>query len=170
MNKSGKKLVIIATHAEENPGKATLPFVIGSSGLAMDVEVVIILQIAAVYLAVKGYADDIHAPEFAPLNELLDIFLDGGGGLMVCSPCIQARNIDSEKLKFLDKIPYALLVIAAVFLLLAPFRPMPHVLEKLMMLKNGTLTRPIDIFDLIFHLIPTILLAIKAYRDLKSKG
>ena len=42
----------------------------------------------------------------------------------------------------LDKIPYSILIIAAIFMLLAPFKPMPHVLEKLIMLKNGTLTKP----------------------------
>ena len=66
---------------------------------------------------------------------------------------------------FLDKIPIGVLVVAAIIMLLAPFRPMPHVLEKLIMLKNGTLTRPIDIFDLIFHLIPTLLLILKIIRN-----
>lgn len=64
----------------------------------------------------------------------------------------------------LDRIPYPLLILLAVFMLLAPFRPMPHVLEKLIMLKNGALTRPVDIFDLFYHLLPTILLALKIYR------
>jgi hypothetical protein len=50
-------------------------------------------------------------------------------------------------------------------MLLAPFRPMPHVVEKLIMLKNGTLTKPIDIFDLFYHLVPTIVLLLKVYRD-----
>jgi len=68
-------------------------------------------------------------------------------------------------LKFLDHIPYPLLIAVAVIMLLAPFRPMPHVVEKLIMLKDGTLTRPIDIFDLFYHLIPSILLAAKFYRD-----
>ena len=66
---------------------------------------------------------------------------------------------------FLDKIPYSILIIIAVFMLLAPFRPMPHVVEKLIMLKNGTLAKPIDIFDLFYHLIPTIILLLKVYRD-----
>ena len=66
---------------------------------------------------------------------------------------------------FLDKIPYTILIVIAVFMLLAPFRPMPHVIEKLMMLKNGTLTKPIDIFDLFYHFIPTIILLLKVYRD-----
>jgi hypothetical protein len=50
-------------------------------------------------------------------------------------------------------------------MILAPFKPMPHVLEKLIMLKNGTLTMPIDIFDLFYHLVPTIILFLKIYRD-----
>jgi len=68
-------------------------------------------------------------------------------------------------LQFLDKIPYTILILVAVFMLLAPFKPMPHVVEKLLMLKNGTLHRPIDIFDLFYHLIPMVLLALKVYRD-----
>jgi hypothetical protein len=42
---------------------------------------------------------------------------------------------------------------------------MPHVIEKLIMLRNGILTKPIDIFDLFFHLIPTFILLLKVYRD-----
>lgn len=64
----------------------------------------------------------------------------------------------------LDRMPYPLLILLAVFMLLAPFRPMPHVVEKLIMLKNGVLNRPVDIFDLFYHLLPTILLALKIYR------
>jgi hypothetical protein len=71
--------------------------------------------------------------------------------------------------KFLDKIPYTLLVVAALFMLLAPFQPMPHVIEKMIMLKNGVLKRPIDIFDLIFHLIPLLLLIIKLHRNFVKK-
>ena len=70
---------------------------------------------------------------------------------------------------FLDRIPYSILVVAAIFMLLAPFQPMPHVVEKLIMLKNGTLTRPIDIFDLFYHLLPAMLLAIKFYRKRRDK-
>jgi len=64
-----------------------------------------------------------------------------------------------------DKIPYSILIVIAVFMFLAPFKPMPHVFEKVVMLKNGTLTKPIDIFDLFFHLFPTIILLLKIYRS-----
>jgi len=68
-------------------------------------------------------------------------------------------------LAIVDKIPYSILIVIAVFMLLAPFKPMPHVLEKLIMLKNGTLSKPIYIFDLFLHLFPTIILLVKIYRS-----
>ncbi|MBL0715193.1 MAG: RND transporter [Desulfosarcina sp.] len=67
-------------------------------------------------------------------------------------------------LKILDAIPYSVLGPLAVLLLLAPFKPMPHVLEKLIMLTDGVLTKPLDVFDLFFHLLPTILLGLKIFR------
>jgi uncharacterized protein involved in oxidation of intracellular sulfur len=92
------KLVIITTQAEENPDKATLPFVLGNAALAMDVEATVILQSTAVYLAMKGYADHVQAAGFPPLPELLEAFFEGGGRLLVCSPCLQARKIKPEDL------------------------------------------------------------------------
>jgi len=68
-------------------------------------------------------------------------------------------------LKFLDKIPYSVLIVFTIMMLAAPMTPMPHVVEKILMLTNGTLTRPIDIFDLCFHLLPLLLLILKFIKD-----
>ena len=70
--------------------------------------------------------------------------------------------------KLLDQLPYLPLILLAVVMLMAPFRPMPHVLEKLIMLKNGGLTRPLDIFDLFFHLAPTLVLLLKWIRAMQT--
>jgi len=67
-------------------------------------------------------------------------------------------------MEWLDKIPTGLLAAAAVLMALAPFTPEPHLLEKFRMLMSGTLTRPLDIFDVLWHLAPSILLAIKLIR------
>ena len=67
-------------------------------------------------------------------------------------------------MEWLDRLPFSILVIAAIFLGLAPFVPEPHVVEKIRMLLTGTLRRPIDIFDLFFHLAPLILLILKLAR------
>ncbi len=63
--------------------------------------------------------------------------------------------------EFLNRLDWAVLIIAAVLLGLAPFRPEPHLVEKLRMLAHGTLRRPIDILDLLFHLSPLVLIALK---------
>jgi hypothetical protein len=67
-------------------------------------------------------------------------------------------------LLWLDRIPLAALVIAALALGLAPFAPEPHLWQKLEMLANGTLSRPIDIFDLIMHASLPSLLAVRLIR------
>jgi len=61
----------------------------------------------------------------------------------------------------LDRLPWGVIVLLALTLGLAPFRP-PHIVEKLQMLFRGTLTRPIDWFDLLLHAAPWVLLVLKA--------
>ena len=65
----------------------------------------------------------------------------------------------------LDKLSYAVIIPLAILMFLAPFRPMPHALEKLNMLLNGTLNKPVDIFDLFFHLAPALLVLLKLFRS-----
>ena len=67
-------------------------------------------------------------------------------------------------LNFLDKVPYSILIVFTILMLLAPLKPMPHVIEKILMLKNGTLHKPIDIFDLFFHLFPLVFLILKVVK------
>lgn len=67
-------------------------------------------------------------------------------------------------LTWLDRLPLGLLVIIALTLGLAPFAPEPHVWEKLKMLAAGELVRPIDIFDLLLHGVPWLLLLAKLAR------
>ena len=64
-------------------------------------------------------------------------------------------------MKWLENIPYAFLVPLALVLALAPFAPEPHLWEKLKMLSSGTLSRPVDIFDLFLHGTPLLILLMK---------
>lgn len=68
-------------------------------------------------------------------------------------------------MKLIDRLPLMPLAVIATFMTLAPFAPEPHLWEKLKMLAAGTLVRPIDIFDLFWHGIWPLLLAIRAYRE-----
>ena len=61
----------------------------------------------------------------------------------------------------LDKIPLGILAAIALLMTFAPFVPEPHLWQKLKMLLDGTLIKPIDIFDLFWHAWPITLLVIK---------
>lgn len=67
-------------------------------------------------------------------------------------------------LNLLDQIPFVFVILACLTLGLAPFFPEPHLWEKLKMLSAGTLTKPIDIFDLFWHAWPWLLLTAKLIR------
>ncbi len=72
-------------------------------------------------------------------------------------------------MKWLDKIELSYLLFPAILLGLAPFAPMPHLVEKLGMLFHGELSRPIDIFDLFMHGAFPVLLSIKLFRKYSGK-
>lgn len=67
-------------------------------------------------------------------------------------------------MKWIDKIPLGSLAILGLALGFAPFYPEPHLWQKLKMLADGSLARPIDIFDLFFHAAGPVLLVIKVVR------
>ena len=67
-------------------------------------------------------------------------------------------------MQFIDRIPLPFLVVISIMMLGAPFVPEPHLVEKTRMLLAGSLTKPIDIFDLFWHLLPATLLVIKLIR------
>jgi hypothetical protein len=67
----------------------------------------------------------------------------------------------AEIIRFIDQLPWLLAIFLCLSLGLAPFVPEPHIVEKLRMLAHGALTRPIDIFDLVLHAAPFVLLLVK---------
>jgi len=93
-----EKLVIMVTHGPDDAELATIPFVMAGAALASDVEVVLGFQADGVRLMQQGVAEKVAAPEFAPLARLLDDVRSLGGRLLVCGPCIKAREIPPEAL------------------------------------------------------------------------
>lgn len=93
-----EKIVIFATHGAENPEKACLPFVVANAALAMDVQVTVILQSTGVTLATKGCYEHVFAAGFEPLKKSVDTFVELGGKIIVCTPCIEERHITPDEL------------------------------------------------------------------------
>lgn len=67
-------------------------------------------------------------------------------------------------MKWLDNLPIAPMAAVAVLMAVLPFNATPHLFEKLGMLVDGSLQRPIDIFDLFMHGTSTVLLAARLFR------
>ncbi|HIJ84000.1 MAG: hypothetical protein HW380_2356 [Magnetococcales bacterium] len=69
---------------------------------------------------------------------------------------------------FVGRIPWIALLPIAFFMAIAPVSPQPHLWEKLKMLSDGTLSRPLDIFDLLMHSTPLVLVVIKGFKQFRS--
>lgn len=72
-------------------------------------------------------------------------------------------------MNWLDRIPILLLAVVVIYMAIAPIQPEPHLVEKIRMLSQGTLSRPIDIFDLLMHATPLVLLVLKLWRKFGGK-
>lgn len=68
----------------------------------------------------------------------------------------------------LDRLPWIWLLVLAAWMALAPITPEPHLVEKLRLLAQGALTRPLDIFDLVMHGTPLLLVALKLWRQWRA--
>ena len=73
-------------------------------------------------------------------------------------------------MRWIDETSVGIFALIALTLGLAPFLPEPHVWQKLNMLVSGELVRPVDIFDLLLHGTPWLLLCIKLVRMVKNPG
>jgi hypothetical protein len=67
-------------------------------------------------------------------------------------------------LRWLDGLPLAPLVVAAVVLGLSPLLPEPHLPQKLGLLFAGELDKPIDRLDLLMHVALPLVLVLKWIR------
>src|SRR5674476_1588395 len=96
MAEISKKLVIMVTNGPENPELATIPFVMATAAQASDVDVLMGFQGNGVMLMAKGMVDHVAASGFPPLKDLLNIYIEAGGKLYVCGPCVGSRKIAQQ--------------------------------------------------------------------------
>jgi predicted peroxiredoxin len=92
------KFCVSITSAKNDPDKATVGFVVANAAVASAQETLVFLSTEGVRIAVKGCAEEINEPGFAPLKDLLANFVKAGGRIFVCSPCFKKRNLDEKAL------------------------------------------------------------------------
>ena len=79
--------VILASGPEDGGKRATLALAAACTAQAMDLETIVFLLGDGAYWAYDGRAEQIHAPGFPALADLIDSFVEAGGQLLLCSAC-----------------------------------------------------------------------------------
>jgi predicted peroxiredoxin len=92
------KLLVQCSYGQEDPERATLPFVVANVAATADQETVVFLTIEGVRIGTKGYADAIHKEGLAPLSEVVRSFVANGGQIWLCSACSKPRGITDADL------------------------------------------------------------------------
>lgn len=102
------------THGKDDPERATLPFIVANVAASADQPSVVLLTIDGVWLATRGYADDIQKEGFPPLRDILTSFVANGGEIWACGACTRPRGITEEQLIGGAQIVTAAMVVEAL--------------------------------------------------------
>lgn len=86
-------LIFNCTHAEEDPERATLPFVAANIAATAGQDAVVLCTIDAVWLGTEGAVDAIAAPGLPALADLRRDFVANGGRMWLCGACTKPRGI-----------------------------------------------------------------------------
>jgi predicted peroxiredoxin len=90
-----KVLINLATGLEDSE-RVTVAFLVAGAALEGGREVAIFLTKEAVRLAEPGHAVGVACDGCPPLERLFQKFGDGGGELLVCPICVNARRLDAD--------------------------------------------------------------------------
>lgn len=83
----GNYAVILASGPEDGGKRATLALSAACTAQAMDLSTILFLVGDGVHWGYEGRAEEIHAPGFPPLADLMEAFIDCGGQIFLCSAC-----------------------------------------------------------------------------------
>lgn len=88
-----KVLINLATGLED-PERVTVAFLVGGAALGRGETVAMWLTKEAVRLALPGHAEAVACDGCPPLSRLFEQYAEGGGQLLVCPICWNARKLD----------------------------------------------------------------------------
>ena len=94
----GGKVVINLATGLEDPERVTVAFLVGGAAVEQGKQVAMFLTKEAVRLALPGVAEAVACEGCPPLARLFQQYAEGGGELLVCPICFQARKIDDGNL------------------------------------------------------------------------
>ncbi|MGH2904544.1 MAG: DsrE family protein [Solirubrobacteraceae bacterium] len=92
------KLVVNLATGLEDPERVTIAFLVGTAALAKGNTVAMFLTKDAVRLALPGHAEGVACDGCPPLERLFGQYAEGGGELITCPICFNARELDESAL------------------------------------------------------------------------
>ena len=95
---SSPKVVINLATGLEDAERVLVAFLVGGAAVERGKRVTMFLTKDAVRLALPGAAEGIACDGCPPLEQLFAQFADGGGSLLVCPICFNARQLDQTEL------------------------------------------------------------------------
>ncbi len=95
---NGDKVVINLATGLEDAERVTVAFLVGGAAVEQGKQVTMFLTKEAVRLALPGGAEGVACDGCPPLARLFQQYADGGGELLVCPICFQARKLDDGQL------------------------------------------------------------------------
>ena len=97
MAENGKVMINLATGLEDAE-RVTVAFLVGGAAVEQGKQVAMFLTKEAVRLGLPGHADAVACEGCPPLARLFQQYADGGGELLVCPICFNARKLDEGAL------------------------------------------------------------------------
>jgi predicted peroxiredoxin len=92
------RVVINLATGLEDAERATVAFLVGGAAVERGRQVTMFLTKEAVRLALPGYAEAVACDGCPTLARLVRQYADGGGTLLVCPICFNARKLDETEL------------------------------------------------------------------------
>ena len=94
---NGKVVINLATGLEDGE-RVLVAFLVATAALDKGRSVAMFLTKEAIRLGLPGHAEGVACDGCPPLSRLFQQFADGGGELLVCPICFNARKLDESQL------------------------------------------------------------------------
>ena len=93
-----EKVVINLATGLEDAERVTVAFLVGGAALEQGKQVAMFLTKEAVRLGQPAYAEAVACEGCPPLSRLVQQYAEGGGELLVCPICFNARKLEESSL------------------------------------------------------------------------
>ncbi|WP_248411231.1 DsrE family protein [Aliiroseovarius sp. S2029] len=97
MSTGTDKLVVVITKGIESE-LSSVALTIANGGLSSGLNVSLFLTSTGIDLVRRGGQTVTHVPPLEPLAEMIENFLDRGGVIWACPPCVKSRGYDAGDL------------------------------------------------------------------------